>query len=257
MVFLTLTRGFQRLRDELEKERVHALVWCAPGYGWEMQDDAHQPLTVDALCDVVATLKSKGCRVPRFAVLCFKHDARRAAARLAKAGIRTVLSLRMNVSEGRDGAEALSGALTPALNQLNPVTVAPSSLDDMAAALRQVMASEGHADAQPKCHGELPEPERRPEVSADDVRVRMSDMVKSAAGARDVLRGLISDPELQERDTNTVEYLASRLREDRRVRIVVLAPRGEESRAQAVALKTCRYCVNMHIFIHDIESCDV
>ena len=85
----------------------------------------------------------------------------------------------------------------------------------------------------------------------------MSDMVKSAAGARDVLRGLISDPELQERDTNTVEYLASRLREDRRVRIVVLAPRGEESRAQAVALKTCRYCVNMHIFIHDNESCDV
>ena len=92
----TLDVGFRKLEQEMRHERVHTLVWCAPGFGWEMQADV-QPLSVDALCTLLTELKESGVAVPPFAVLCFKRGARRAAARIAAAGVRTVISLRADV----------------------------------------------------------------------------------------------------------------------------------------------------------------
>ena len=62
---------------------MHALVWCAPGFGGRgdgEQDDEQDIATVDLLCDEVANLKREGDgeKVPPYAILCFKHGARRA-----------------------------------------------------------------------------------------------------------------------------------------------------------------------------------
>ena len=47
------------LETELQHGRVHALVWCATGFGWEAHADAQlEPrLSVDALCSLLEALR--------------------------------------------------------------------------------------------------------------------------------------------------------------------------------------------------------
>jgi hypothetical protein len=95
-----------------------------------------QPLSIDALCALFEELKEPNhdqrVKLPTFAVLCFKHGAQRAAERLAAAGIRTVLSLRADVTN-EDGVRTFLAALRPALEAVQ----VPRSLSDVEASTRE------------------------------------------------------------------------------------------------------------------------
>ena len=67
--------GFSRIKTDLMHGRVHSLVWCAPGFGWEAPSDI-PPVALDALCDL---LREPGVSAPSLILLCFKRGGRRAA----------------------------------------------------------------------------------------------------------------------------------------------------------------------------------
>ena len=100
--------AFWRLKTELRHGGVHSLVWCAPGFGWVASSDN---LDLDALCEL---LREPTVSAPSVVLLCFKRGGRRAAARLAAAGVRTVVSISADVME-EQGLNAFLAALQRAL----------------------------------------------------------------------------------------------------------------------------------------------
>jgi predicted flap endonuclease-1-like 5' DNA nuclease len=229
---------------------VHALVWCAPGYGWEMQDDA---LTVDLLCDEVANLKREGDgeKVPPYAILCFKHGARRAAARLAKAGIRTVLSVRTDVTD-ENGKVAFLDALWGMLDAMHDA----SSLDQITDEAKATFKG-----GETECHGDVSAKGSNVwdgSDTPDDRWLVPSLEFKRAEAAKDVLGDFGDlDASLRECDIGHVERLRTRFAEKKKKNkhIVVRTswkPEGKDKDAdrrgrehalecsRAVALETCR-----------------
>ena len=97
------------LEPGLTEGRIHSLVWCAAGSGWEHEDPAAKLEMVVKHCS--------GEKRPRVIVVCMQYGARRAAEWLRDEGAPTVLWLAVDMYA--DGAGALCVALVRVLAHLH------------------------------------------------------------------------------------------------------------------------------------------
>ena len=109
------------LKDALAAGRIHGLILCAAGCGWEDGDSVQ--LEEVAKHSVQLEEVAKHCggeKRPRVVVVCMRHGARRAAERLCSAGAPTVLWLTCDMF-GKDAAP-LCIALVRVLLRMDELT---------------------------------------------------------------------------------------------------------------------------------------
>eukprot|EP01045_Picozoa_sp_COSAG04_P005671 COSAG04_NODE_266_length_18562_cov_11.848995_10_plen_2111_part_00 len=103
------------VQTHLRDGRVHCLVWCAQGYGWEARDRGGVT-ALDKAAEIIAALPAERAR-PRVAFLCLRFGASWAAERLLAAGVENVIWVTADTQ--REGSEGLFAAVVaPAVDML-------------------------------------------------------------------------------------------------------------------------------------------
>ena len=125
---------------ELRAGKTFSLLWSAPGVGWECErgPGVPEPLTLDALCALVAEVVARGKQPPSVIFICLECGARLAAQRLCAAGAPTVVWVRRSLYSHEHGAKLLFGVCAPLLQRLRQpkLACAPVAvLSEVAAAL--------------------------------------------------------------------------------------------------------------------------
>ena len=101
-----------RLVDMLAQGRVHCLVWSANGIGWEPPGNLPTSLSIEDLEDLCQSPLR-----PRVVVVCLKHGAEAAAARLQRVGVQSVIWLATDLLGS--ASDLILNALPQALTALH------------------------------------------------------------------------------------------------------------------------------------------